>query len=302
MKRYIIIAAVVPVLILGAAIALHYGQKAHNELAFDMDTLFPPEITYPAGQIFATTITEVVRGELDSFFGWRPNDFFLWGPRPCADNNANRQTGIILAVRETMRVFKDNLTKVSGADFDPNLLDADTFFRNDATKFWFPSAEKKFSEACSSLDLYVDGLKNPSGGSRPINKRNAELIKLFQTWIELLSDAHAILFRKTGEDGSPVRCWDTDDDYYKAQGYTHALYYFMLALKREYDAELRSKEVLGRLFDEISVALEEASKLKPLIVLDGGPSGLFANHRRNLDGYINEARSKIFSIQEELDK
>ena len=50
------------------------------------------------------------------------------------------------------------------------------------------------------------------------------------------------------------------------------------------------------------MALEEASKLKPLIILDGGPSGLFANHRRNLDGYINEARSKIFSIQEELDK
>lgn len=302
MKRFAIIAAAVPILILGTAIALHYGQKVHNEPAFDMDTLFPTDIAYPAGQIFATTIAEVMRIELDGFFGWRPNDFFLWGPRLLADNNANRQIGIINAIRETMRVFKDNLTKVSGADFDPNLLEADTYFRNDAAKFWFPSAEKKFHEARDSLELYIDGLKDPSIGSRPINKRNAELIKLFQAWIELLSDAHAILFRKTGEDGNPVRCWDTDDDFYKAQGYTHAIYYFMLALNREYDAEIHGRAVLHRLFDEVTTALSEASKLKPLIILDGGPSGLLANHRRNLDGYINEARSKIFSIQEELEK
>ena len=42
--------------------------------------------------------------------------------------------------------------------------------------------------------------------------------------------------------------------------------------------------------------------LKPLIVLDGGPDGLIANHRRNLDVYIVEARQKMYSIREELEK
>ena len=42
--------------------------------------------------------------------------------------------------------------------------------------------------------------------------------------------------------------------------------------------------------------------MKPLIVLDGSDAGLTANHRRNLDVYIAEARQKIYSIREELDK
>jgi len=37
-------------------------------------------------------------------------------------------------------------------------------------------------------------------------------------------------------------------------------------------------------------------------VLDGGDAGLTANHRRNLDVYVAEARQKIYSIREELEK
>jgi hypothetical protein len=40
--------------------------------------------------------------------------------------------------------------------------------------------------------------------------------------------------------------------------------------------------------------------MKPLIVLNGSPDGLLANHRRNLDAYISEARQKMYSIREEL--
>ena len=35
--------------------------------------------------------------------------------------------------------------------------------------------------------------------------------------------------------------------------------------------------------------------MKPLIVLDGSPTGVFANHRRNLDAYIVDARQKLYS-------
>jgi len=42
--------------------------------------------------------------------------------------------------------------------------------------------------------------------------------------------------------------------------------------------------------------------MKPLIVLDGGPAGLFANHRRNLDSYIADARQLMYAIREELEK
>ena len=65
--------------------------------------------------------------------------FFLWGPKVLADNNADRQLGIIMAVRETTRVFKDHLTKVSSNEYDPNLVIADTDFRNDAERWILPA-------------------------------------------------------------------------------------------------------------------------------------------------------------------
>jgi hypothetical protein len=37
-------------------------------------------------------------------------------------------------------------------------------------------------------------------------------------------------------------------------------------------------------------------------VLNGSPDGVFANHRRNLDAYISEARQKMYSIREELER
>ena len=38
------------------------------------------------------------------------------------------------------------------------------------------------------------------------------------------------------------------------------------------------------------------------MVLDGAPDGLFANHRRNLDAYVVDARQLMYSVREELEK
>src|SRR5437870_445456 len=88
---------------IGAAgpLALHFGQKRHNILPFDVEARFPAAQRMAGGEVFATTIIAIMEHELDSTTGWRPNDFVLWGPRSWADNNANRQLGIIQAVRES---------------------------------------------------------------------------------------------------------------------------------------------------------------------------------------------------------
>jgi hypothetical protein len=241
-------------------------------------------------------LAEIVEHELAGGTGWRPNDFVLWGPTLWADNNANRQLGIIQAVRESVRVFKDHLTKVSSDEFDENLVAADTAFRNDARKFWLPSAEGKFSEGVKRLRAYVEGLEEAPSRSKPINRRNVELIRLMQAWTDLLGGAHASLYRASES------IWRTDDVFYRAQGFAHAIYHGSRAIGREYREEIETRPILRDLFDEVEAALAKAAALKPLVVLDGRPSGLLANHRRNLDGYINEARQKIYSIREELEQ
>jgi hypothetical protein len=295
-KWLAIIATAALLLTIGAPLVLHFGQKRHDRLPFDVDAQFPIDKPIVGGEVFATTVIAIMEHELRGMTGWRPNDFFLWGPKLWADNNANRQLGIIQALRESVRVFKDHLTKVSSNEFDPNLVAADTAFRNDAERLWLPSAETKFREGIRHLQAYIDGLKTTPPHSRPVNQRNVELIRLFQAWTDLLGDAHANLYRQ------PESMWRTDDDFYHAQGFAHVMFYLVQAVGREYQHEFETKPVMRTLFDEVAAALGQEAMMKPLVVLDGAPDGLFANHRRNLDAYITEARQKMYSIREELEK
>jgi len=300
-RRFRLFAVVVVILWVLGSLLLWIGQGRHNRLDWDLAAPYPPEQPFQPGEIFASTLIAIMEHELHSGFGWRPNDFFLWGPRLWADNNSSRQLGILQAFRESLRVFKDHLTKVSSNEYDPDLLEADTLFRNDAERFWLPSAESRFTKGVERLRAYVAGLRNSSPRSRPITTRNVELVRLFQAWSDLLGDAHASLYKEQEADGSSV--WlRTDNYFYHAQGCAHVQYALLLALKREYHQLLVVKPVMQTLFDETAQALEEASLMNPFVILNGSPSGIFANHRRNLDAYIIEARQKMYSIREELEK
>jgi hypothetical protein len=289
------LAAAVPVI-------LHVSQRRHDVLRFSIADVYPREKAIVRGEVFASTLAALVEHELQGLAGWRPNDFVLWGPRLWADNNSNRQLGIIVAVRESTRVLKDHLTKVSSTEYDPNLVAADTAFRNDVTRLWLPSAESKLREGVRALRRYVDGLHADPPTSKPITGRNMELIRLFQAWGDLLGDAHASLFKEREPDGSAVSMTRTDDYYYHAQGVAHALHHLSAAVAREYADDLVGRPALQALLDEAAGDLGHAAEAKPLVVLDGGAAGLLANHRRNLDAAIVDARQKIYSIREELEK
>jgi hypothetical protein len=302
LKKFAIAVAIVLAIFVLINLGLHFGQKSHDRLNYSVNQAFPPDKPFVAGEIYATTLAAIMENELNRGFGWRPNDFYLWGMHVMADNNANRQLGIIMAVRETTRVFKDHLTKVSSNEYDPNLVIADTDFRNDAQKWILPSAESKYRDAVLHLHMYVAGLHATPETSRELNQRNVELVRLLQSWGDMLGDAHANLYRTRKDNGSAVHSWEVDDYFYHAQGCAHVMFYMMQAVKREYHQSLTTKPVLAQLFDETIDALGKAAVLKPLIVLDGSPDGIFANHRRNLDTYISEARQKLYSIREELER
>jgi hypothetical protein len=301
-NRLLIVAAALLLIWIGGNLALHFGLKHHDRLDYDIDQVFPPDKPVPPGEIYASTLAAIMDHELHTGFGWRPNDFYLWGPKVAADNNSDRQLGIIQAIRETTRVFKDHLTKVSSNQYDPNLVIADTDFRNDAEKWILPSPEGKYDDGIAHLRAYISGLHTTPPSSRELNTRAVELVRLVQTWTDLLGDAHANLYRATKDDGSPVHSWDCDHYFYHSQGYAHVMYHMMQALEREYAGQLKDDPVLKTMFDESIDALGKAAVLKPLIVMDGSPDGLFANHRRNLDAYITEARQKMYSIREELER
>ena len=289
------------VLWLAVIAALHFGQVRHDHLPLDLKKEFPADAPAPPGALLGTTLARIMDHELRGGAGWRPNDFFLWGPDVLADNNANRQLGILQALRRTVQVMKEHLTKISSDPFDPNLDQADNAFRYDERRLWLPSAESRFRLGVHYLEEYVRGLKPELQTSKPLTLRHMELLRLFQAWSDLLGDAHANLYR-TEKDGHPIRPWENDDLFYHAQGYAHVMAACLRAIQREYAQSFGDRSTLTTLVEEVATSLEQAAVLKPIVVLDGSPAGFTANHRRNLDAYINEARQKIYSIREELEK
>lgn len=285
------------VLLLAVPVGLHFTQKAHNQLTIGLADLDPAGAT-PAvpGEAFGRSVKALIDHELGSGTGWRPNDLLPWGPRVAADNNANRQLGILQALRETVRVFKDHLTKVSSEGYDQNLVAAETLLRNDAYKWAFPSAENRYEDASKKIDAYIKGLRSEPQTSRQINVRNVEMIRLLQAWGDLLGDAHSMLYKR------PISWFEIDDVYYHSQGYAHVIGHILPAVELDYRREIDARPILRQLFDEARAALDRAATMKPLVVLNGGDTSLLANHLRNLDAYITEARQKLYSIREELEK
>jgi hypothetical protein len=286
---------------LGGVTALHFTQIRHDRLPLDLAKAFPVGESPAPGAQLGTTLAALMNHELRSGTGWRPNDFFLWGPKLFADNNANRQLGVLQALRRTVQVMKEHLTKISSDPFDTNLDQADTVLRSDERRLWLPSAESRFRLGVHYLEEYVRGLKPELQTSKPLTLRHMELLRLFQAWSDLLGDAHANLYRSE-IDGHAVRPWEDDDLFYHAQGYAHVIAACLRAIQREYAHSFEERGAVAPLVDEVARSLEQAAVLKPFVVLDGSDAGIFANHRRNLDAYIAEARQKIYSIREELEK
>lgn len=278
-------------LLLLLPLVLHFGQKAHNRL--DIAPI-PADAGYVPGMNFGNAAARIIEHELDGLTGWRPNDIVIWGPSVMADNNANRQLGILQALRETVRVFKDDLTKVSNDVYDRNLIEADNLLRNDPYKWAFPSAESRYREAVKRLDAYVAGLR--SGASRPINTRNTELRNLLSVWTDLLGDAHAELY------STQIGWFQVDDVFYRATGYCHVIAKMLPAVEIEYQAELSSRPGLRGMFNELHWPIERCAVIKPIYVFNGRDSEPLANQRRNLDAYVNEVRQKLYSIRDELEK
>jgi hypothetical protein len=322
----VLLLAVLPL----AGIGMHLTAKAHNDAPFDIDAEFPlvasdgkvaPETK---GAALATAMARVLGWELTGT-GWRPNDILFnpswWG----SDNNANRQLGILLATRVTAQAFSDHLTKTQSDPYDTNLFNAQSALRNRQTQFMLPSFESKMKEAIGDLDAYGAGLKSgdAQARSRPVNLRATELVALANVWESLLGDEHNKLLQTACpwwgkpnpadrpqipglendilEEGC-VPWMQTDDRFYEAQGVAHALYHYVRGVRRDYWPMLSNPNRTEplHLLDQVSFALHVAAHIKPLVVLNGSASGVFANHPQNLEGWLVEALQKLVAFEREM--
>jgi len=241
---------------------------------------------------------------------WLPNDLF-W-PTVLLDNMPNFQIGELEVIRYNTRVLRDNLSRMRTTDnLDPAAEKAFTSLSNDPYKWWFPSAESKWKEANRGLETFYENLL---AGKSYFYPRADNLAELLQQYASLMGGANTRLINaphdidsslaveeqaKDSSEGPKmvdinIPWYRIDDNFYYAQGIAYALYESFKAIRIDFLDVLTDKNSL-KLVDKILENLKRCY-FEPLIVFNGDPGSIFANHSLNLSGVFNDGRQKINSL------
>lgn len=241
---------------------------------------------------------------------WMPNDLF-W-PTVLLDNMPSFQIGELEVVRYNVRVLRDNLSRMRTTDnLSPPAEAAFTSLSNDPYKWWFPSAEGKLKQAYKNLGIFYQDLMT---GKSHFYPRADNLIELLSQYVSLMGGANTRLINaprdinrvlalegKQTEGNETIKLVDThipwhkiDNNFYYAQGVAYALYESFKAIRIDFIDVLKDKNSL-KLVDKIIEILGRCY-FEPLVVFNGDPESVFANHSMNLSGVFNDARQKINSL------
>ena len=247
---------------------------------------------------------------------WLPNDLF-W-PTVLLDNTPNFQIGELEVVRYNIRVLRDNLSRMRTTDkLDPAIEKAFTSLSNDPYKWLFPSAEGKLKEAHKNLEIFYNNLLSKKAFFYP---RADNLIQLLNEYASLMGGANTrlinaprdikegIIIDEEGKDKSEepktmvinIPWTRVDDNFYYTQGVSYVLYESFRAIRIDFYDVLTDKNSL-RLVDKIIESLRRCY-FEPMVIFNGDPESIFANHSLNLSGVFNDARQKINSLIMALDQ
>jgi len=258
-----------------------------------------------------THFTKINQGLIKQMYeNWLPNDLF-W-PTVLLDNMPNFQIGELEVVRYNVRVLRDNLSRMRTTDkLDPYAEAAFTSLSNDPYKWWFPRAEGKWKLGFKNLESYYQNLITGKSNFYP---RADNLAQLLMQYASLMGGANTRLInaprdlqkalsieeqKKEDTGGSKlvdidIPWYRVDDNFYYAQGVAYALHESFRAIRADFMDVLVDKNSVV-LVDKILENLNR-SNFEPLVITNGDPDSIFANHSLNLSGMFNDARQKINSL------
>jgi hypothetical protein len=267
-----------------------------------------------AGRNFVTVNIHLIQNCLDE--GWLINDKF--SPTIFLDNKPNFQLGVLETVRYNVRNLRENLSRLRSTDsIDKYAAEAVNLFANDPAQWLLPSAESKYDAGTKKLQAYLDSLNQAKSQFYP---RADNLIQLLEDYVSLMGGANTRLINAPpdiaytigldtpGESNTAgiayheVRIpWlKIDDNFYYAQGIAYALRHSFEAIRLDFAKVIKDKNA-----DELILRIIESLQrcyFEPILVLNGGPADMRANHSLNLAGPFNDARQKTNSLISTLTK
>lgn len=261
----------------------------------------PPGYDQVGGAMFTYTLVNLMELEKDRVFGgYRPDNIFWFGWAMPYDNVENFQIGVLEVVQRTVIFMKERVSRVGGGsdEFNKYLVKASESLNYKKSMpvltVW------QINDGLRALENYAKALKADEAN---FVDRTDALYDMLRSYRELLGDTHRNLAKEFEKDGKKVSMFDTDDYYYQSLGQAYAILYLMKAARVEFDEVFEVKRC-EHFYNEMEASLARTVSFRPpWVVLDGDINTQFwPNHRSNLETPINDARQKIISMMESVNR
>jgi hypothetical protein len=240
--------------------------------------------------------------------GWPANDPFFY-PGSALDNMPNFQIGIIQALGRFAVDMTDQIGRTRGSSqADPDLDKAagllkysPTVWIFDPSTSWAPTAssESQYRAARKALLNYNEKLANHQA---VFERRADNLLSTLDRFAADLGSASAILDSQIREHSGDFVDFHADDAFYNAKGKLYAYAMLFRALGKDFAKVIEDKD-LKAAWDQTAASLMEGATLKPLVVINGKPDGLFLPNHLAVEGfYLLRARTQLREITNILAK
>ena len=234
--------------------------------------------------------------ELDSLFGWAPNDLcclqFL-------DNRLNRQVGVIHAARELSQVLSQKVSKFGlGAEENHDLKEArQKHFAFDETEWgaydWL-NAESYYEEGIALVKKYETSLSKKDGVAR-VNVTTADLYDILAVIKDnVLGEPYGRLIQRNRD----VEWEKLDDEVYYAQGAAIVARDALVVLSADF------KDMMSKGGEEnMTAAIDSLNAIvafNPWWVARGDGASMWADHRSKMARYYSEAIRRVEDVMKSV--
>jgi hypothetical protein len=276
------------------------------------------------GYTTTAALIKVAETLLDKPGGYLSNDKMppasFFGLFPILDNMPNWEFGVLVMIRDTSRVLRNDFSRSQSQSRENDALaEAEPLFHFPNDSWLFPPTERQYRKAIARTTDYLDHLASQTDANTQfftradnlnvllavVEKRLGDLSQRLNASVEelrvntdLAGDTAAEQSTRTPGLIIAKTPWlEIDDVFYEARGYVWALLNIMRAVEVDFHNVLQKKNAVASLRQVIRLLEQAQVPPSSPVVLNGDPMGWMANYSKAMVSYISPANAAIIDLR-----
>lgn len=269
------------------------------------DAYAPPQLNSESGDkeravVMSEALAYSIEHELNSFFGWIPNDLIL--PASCSDNISSYQSGVIYATRPASDILAKTISRFgTKGTIDQRLVNAtsrDFVYGSDVWGFWFIyDCESKYKSGIQNWRSWATSVDSGAKNAGIYNMKTDDYYQILKYCSNMLEYSLGIL------NDDEIGHFESDNAVYFAKGICSVVNNILIGLTAV------DQSVVDRGGKEnYEVALKQLDYIRvfnPVYVFAGGNAvgdAMLPNHVAALARHIDIASNRINDIMRAMEK